>query len=230
MIDEATIFCYIMLMYGGQNMLRRLRQLTDIGNQQQRDTINESQAFLIHSLMERVLKQGDTIAEMETTLVGIKNSLDAFKSVIQKVETNTSLSIPNLLAPIKNQVDQIPVLKRDILELQNKVEILQTSLEQFKIEQYKRNNKTNTNCWWDKMIGFMQTGKNKKGKGIPAVLERTGSDDTKQESETQEGTTSTGIKQDGNTVTMTKTELQTLIFVALLTGGIIGSLLLMLTK
>jgi hypothetical protein len=211
-----------MLMYGGQNMLRRLRQLTDIGNQQQRDTINDSQAFLIHSLMERVLKQGDTIAEMETTLVGIKNSLDAFKSVIQKVETNTSLSIPNLLTPIKNQVDQIPVLKKDILELQNKVEILQTSLEQFKIEQYKRNNKTNTNCWWNKLIGFMQTRNNKKGKGIPAVLERTG--------DTQEGTTTIGVKQDGDTVTMTKTELQTLIFVTLLTGGIIGSLLLWLTK
>jgi hypothetical protein len=124
-------------MYGGQNMLRRLRQLTDIGNQQQ-NTINDSQTFLIHSLMDRVLKQGDAIAEMETTLVDIKNSLDAFKSVIQKVETNTSLSIPNLLTPIKNQVDQIPVLKKDILELQNKVEILQTSLEQFKIEQYER--------------------------------------------------------------------------------------------
>ena len=137
MIDEAIVFCYIILMYGGQNMLRRLRHLTDIGNQQQ-NTINDSQAFLIHSLMERVLKQGDAIAEMETTLVGIKNSLDAFKSVIQKVETNTSLSIPNLLTPIKNQVDQIPALKRDILELQNKVEILQISLEQFKIEQYER--------------------------------------------------------------------------------------------
>ena len=88
--------------------------------------------------MERVLKQGDTIAQMETTLVGIKNSLDAFKSVIQKVKTNTSLSIPNLFAPIKNQTDQIPALKKDILELQNKVEILQTTLEQFKIDQYER--------------------------------------------------------------------------------------------
>jgi septation ring formation regulator EzrA len=125
-------------MYGGQNMLKRLRNQIDGGNQQHSATINESQAFLIHSLMDRVLKQGDTIAEMETTLVGIKNSLDAFKSVIQKVETNTSLSIPNLLAPIKNQTDQIPVLKKDILELQNKMEILQTSLEQFKIDQYER--------------------------------------------------------------------------------------------
>jgi hypothetical protein len=70
--------------------------------------------------------------------VDIKNRLDAFKSVIQKVETNTSLSIPNLLTPIKNQTDQIPVLKKDMLELQNKMEILQTSLEQFKIEQYER--------------------------------------------------------------------------------------------
>jgi hypothetical protein len=103
-------------------------------------------------------------------------------------------------------------------------------LEQFKIEQYKRNNETNTNCWWDRLFNFIQTGKSKKGKGIPAVLERTGSDDTKQESDTQEGTTSAGIKQDGNTITMTKAELQTLIFVALLTGGIIGSLLLWLTK
>ena len=88
--------------------------------------------------MERVLKQGDAIAEMETTLVDIKNSLSAFKSVIQKVETNTSLTIPNLLRPIQNQVDQIPILKKEILELQNKVKILQTSLEQFKIEQYER--------------------------------------------------------------------------------------------
>ena len=117
-----------------------------------------------------------------------------------------------------------------MLELQNKVEILQTSLEQFKIEQYKRNNKTNTNCWWDRLLGLTQTGNNKKGKGIPAVLERTGLDDTKQESDAQEGTTSIGAIQNGNTVTMTKAELQTLIFVALLTGGIIGSLLLMLTK
>ena len=217
-------------MYGGQNMLKRLISQMECRSQQQNGSINDSQAFLIHLLMERVLKQGDTIAEMETTLVDIKNSLSAFKSVIQKVETNTSLSIPNLLAPIKNQVDQIPVLKKEMLELQNKVEILQTSLEQFKIEQYKRNNKTNTNCWLNKLFGFTQTGKSKKGKGIPAVLERTGLDDTKQEGETQDGMTSTGVKQDGNTVTMTKTELQTLIFVALLTGGIIGSLLLMLTK
>jgi hypothetical protein len=104
-------------------------------------------------------------------------------------------------------------------------------LEQFKIEQYKRNNKTNTNCWWDKLVGFIQTGKSKKGKGIQAVLERTGTDnDVKQESGTQEGATSVSIKQDGNTVTMTKAELQTLVFVALLTGGIIGSLLMWLTK
>ena len=88
--------------------------------------------------MERVLKQGDAITEMSATLVGIKNSLDTFKSVIQKVETNTSLSIPNLLKPIQNQTDQIPALKKDMLELQNKVKILQTSLEQFKIEQYER--------------------------------------------------------------------------------------------
>jgi len=208
-------------------MLKRLISQMECRSQQQNGSINDSQAFLIHSLMERVLKQGDTIAEMETTLVDIKNSLSAFKSVIQKVETNTSLSIPNLLAPIKNQVDQIPILKKEILELQNKVEILQTSLEQFKIEQYKKNNKTSTNCWWDKLFGLIQTGKSKKGKGISAVLERTGVDYTKQESDTQEGTTSTGVKQDENTVTMTKKELQTLIFVALLTGGIIGSLLLL---
>jgi len=119
-------------------MLKRLRNQIDGGNQQHSATINESQAFLIHSLMDRVLKQGDTIAEMEATLVGIKNRLDAFKSVIQKVETNTSLSIPNLLKPIQNQTDQIPALKKDMLELQNRVEILQTSLEQFKIEQYER--------------------------------------------------------------------------------------------
>jgi len=125
-------------MHGRQNMLKRLRNQMDCRNQQDSDGINDSQAFLIHSLMERVLKQGDAIAEIETTLVGIKNSLDAFKSVIQKVETNTSLSIPNLLTPIKNQTDQIPALKKDILELQNKVEILQTSLEQFKIDQYER--------------------------------------------------------------------------------------------
>jgi septation ring formation regulator EzrA len=125
-------------MYGGQNILRRLKNLMDRWNQQDSSTINDSQSILIHSLMERVLKQGDAIAEMEATLVGIKNSLSAFKSVIQKVETNTSLSIPNLLTSIKNQTDQIPALKRDILELQNKVEILQTSLEQFKIEQHER--------------------------------------------------------------------------------------------
>jgi len=75
------MFCYIMLMYGGQNMLRRLRNLTDSGNQQH-STINDSQSLLVHSLMDRVLKQGDAIAQMEATLVGIKNSLDAFKSVI----------------------------------------------------------------------------------------------------------------------------------------------------
>jgi len=221
-------------MYGGQNMFRRLRNQIESGNQQDSGTTNDSQSLLIHSLMDRVLKQGDAIAEMSATLVGIKNSLDAFKSVIQKVETNTSLSIPNLLTPIKNQVDQIPILKKDILEMQNKVEILQTSLEQFKIEQYKRNNKPNTSCWWDKLVSFIQTGSNKKGKGIQSVLEKTDLIDTKQdttqESTTQEGTTSTGAKQNGNTVTMTKTELQTLIFVALLTGGIIGSLLLWLTK
>ena len=120
-------------MYGGQNMLRRLRNPIERGNQQHGD-ISDNQALLVHSLMDRILKQGDTIAEMNATLVDIKNSLNAFKSVIQKVETNTSLTIPNLLSPIKNQTDQIPALKKDILELQNKVEILQTSLEQFKIE------------------------------------------------------------------------------------------------
>jgi hypothetical protein len=110
-------------MYGGQNMLRRLRNPIEHGNQQvchdkqDNGTINDSQALLVHSLMDRVLKQGDAIAEMETTLVGIKNSVSAFKSVIQKVETNTSLTIPNLLRPIQNQVDQIPALKKDILEL-----------------------------------------------------------------------------------------------------------------
>jgi hypothetical protein len=119
-------------------MLKRLRNQMDCRNQQDSGTINDSQAFLIHSLMDRVLKQGDNIAEMSATLVGIKNSLSAFKSVIQKVETNTSLTIPNLLRPIQNQVDQIPILKKEILELQSKVEILQTSLEQFKIEQYER--------------------------------------------------------------------------------------------
>jgi archaellum component FlaC len=116
-------------MYGGQNMFRRPRNTMDSENQQDNVAKNDSQSLLIHSLMDRVLKQGDTIAEMSATLVGIKNSLDAFKSVIQKVETNTSLSIPNLLTPIKSQTDQIPTLKKDILELQNKVEILQTSLE-----------------------------------------------------------------------------------------------------
>jgi len=119
-------------------MLKRLRNQMDCRNQQDSGTINDSQTFLIHSLMDRVLKQCDTIAEMSATLVGIKNSLPAFKSVIQKVETNTSLTIPNLLRPIQNQVDQIPILKKEILELQSKVEILQTSLEQFNIEQYER--------------------------------------------------------------------------------------------
>jgi len=142
-VDDTNMFCYIILMYGGQNMLRRLRSQIDSGSQQvchgsQQSAINDSQFLLVHSLMDRMLKQGDAIAEMSATLVGIKNSLSAFKSVIQKVETNTSLSIPNLFAPIKNQIDQIPALKKEILELQNKVEILQTSLEQSKIEQYER--------------------------------------------------------------------------------------------
>jgi len=124
-VDDTNAFCYTINMYGGQNMFRRPRNLTDSETQQHSGTINDNQSILVHSLMDRILKQGDTIAEMNATLVGIKNSLDAFKSVIQKVKTNTSLSIPNLFAPIKNQTDQIPVLKKDILELQNKVEILQ---------------------------------------------------------------------------------------------------------
>ena len=78
-----------------------------VGNQQHID-VNNSQYLLVHSLMERILKQGDAIAQTEATLVGIKNSLVAFKSVIQKVETNTSLTIPNLLKPIQSQVNQIP--------------------------------------------------------------------------------------------------------------------------
>ena len=209
-------------------MFRRLRNPIAFGNQQD-STINDSQALLVHSLMERILKQGDAIAQMETTLVGIKNSLDAFKSVIQKVETNTSLSIPNLFTPIKNQTDQIPALKKDILELQNKVEILQTSLEQFKIDHYNRTNKANTTCLWDKLFGFKQARTNKNGKGIPAVLERTDLDDTSQNT-MQEVFIPTGPRITGNMVTMTKAELQTLIFVALITGGIIGSLLLMLTR
>jgi len=98
-------------------MLRKLRNPMYRESQQQSGIVNENQSLLIHSLMERILKQGDAIAEMETTLVSIKNSLDAFKSVIQKVETNTSLSIPNLFTPINNQTDQIPALKKDILEL-----------------------------------------------------------------------------------------------------------------
>jgi len=227
------IFCYIILMYGGQNMLRRLRNPLELGSQQHSD-INENQSLLIHSLMDRILKQGDAIAQMETTLVSIKNSLDAFKSVIQKVETNTSLSIPNLLTPIKNQVDQISVLKKDILELQNKVEILQTILEQFKIDHYKRTSKANTTCWWDKLFGFIQTGTNKKGKGIPAVLDMSDLNDTSQntmqESNIQESVIPVGPKITGNTVTMTKAELQTLLFASLVIGGIIGSLLLWLTN
>jgi len=223
------IFCYIILMYGGQNMLRRLRNPLELGSQQHSDIVNENQSLLIHSLMERILKQGDAIAQMETTLVGIKNSLDAFKSVIQKVETNTSLTIPNLFTPIKNQVDQIPALKKDILELQNKVEILQTSLEQFKIDHYKRTSKANTTCLWDKLFGFKQARANKNGKGIPAVLERTDLDDTSQNT-MQESVIPVGPKITGNTITMTKAELQTLIFVALIIGGIIGSLLLWLTR
>jgi hypothetical protein len=109
------------------------------------------------------------------------------------------------------------------------VEILQTSLEQFKIEQYKRTNNEKNTCWWDKLYGFLQTRNNKKVKGIPAVLDKTGLGDTTQDN-TQESGTSKGTIQDGNTVTMSKQELQTLIFVALLTGGIIGSLLLMTVR
>jgi len=215
-------------------MLRKLRNPMYRENQQQSGIVNDSQSLLIHSFMERILKQGDTIAQMEATLVGIKNSLDAFKSVIQKVETNTSLTIPNLFTPIKNQTDQIPALKKDILELQNKVEILQTSLEQFKIDHYNRTNKANTTCLWDKLFGFKQARTNKNGKGIPAVLERTDLDDTSQntmqESNIQESVIPVGPKITGNTITMTKAELQTLIFVALIIGGIIGSLLLWLTR
>jgi hypothetical protein len=116
-------------------------------------------------------------------------------------------------------------LKKDILELQNKVEILQTSLEQFKIDQYKRTNKANSTCWWDKLFGFKQAGTNKKG--IPAVLDKTGLDDT---TETTQDCVPAGPQFNGNTVTMTKAELQTLLFVALVVGGVIGSLLLMLTR
>jgi len=216
-------------MYGGQNMFRRPRNPMD-SETQQHSTINDNQAFLIHSLMDRILKQGDTISQMESTLVGIKNSLDAFKSVIQKVETNTSLSIPNLFAPIKNQTDQIPALKKDILELQNKVEILQTSLEQFKIDQYNRTNKSHATCWFKKMFVSIQEGNNKKGKGIPAVLEKSDLNDTTQEDHMQNGDPQPDATQNGNTVTITKQELQTLIFVALITGGIIGSLLLLTVR
>jgi len=62
-------------------MLRRLRNPM-YRDSQQDSTINDSQFLLIHSLMERILKQGDIIAQMEAKLVGIKNSLCAFKSVI----------------------------------------------------------------------------------------------------------------------------------------------------
>jgi len=62
MIDEATIFCYIILVYVGQNMLKRLISQMDCRSQQDSGTINDSQSILIHSLMDRVLKQGDTIA------------------------------------------------------------------------------------------------------------------------------------------------------------------------
>jgi len=70
-IDDTNMFCCIMLMYGGQNMFRRPRNLTDSGNQQH-ITINDSQSLLIYSLMDRVLKQGDAIVQMEATLVGIR--------------------------------------------------------------------------------------------------------------------------------------------------------------
>jgi hypothetical protein len=49
-------------MYGRQNMLKRLRTTTDSVSQQHSGTVNDNQAFLIHSSMDRVLKQGDTIA------------------------------------------------------------------------------------------------------------------------------------------------------------------------
>jgi len=53
-----------------------------------------------------------------------------------------------LLKPIQNQAEQIPILKKEILELQNKVEILQTSLEKFKIDQYERmtNGRRKSSC------------------------------------------------------------------------------------
>jgi hypothetical protein len=43
-------------------MLKRLRNQMDCRSQQDSGTINDSQSLLIHSLMDRVLKQGDTIA------------------------------------------------------------------------------------------------------------------------------------------------------------------------
>jgi len=59
-------------MYGGQNMFRRLRNPMYRESQQQSGIVNDSQSLLIHPLMERILKQGDAIAQMEATLVDIK--------------------------------------------------------------------------------------------------------------------------------------------------------------
>jgi hypothetical protein len=49
-------------MYGGQNMWKKLISQMDCRSQQDSGGINDSQSILIHSLMDRVLKQGDTIA------------------------------------------------------------------------------------------------------------------------------------------------------------------------
>jgi len=53
-------------------MFRRLRNPMYRESQQQSGIVNDSQSLLIHPLMERILKQGDAIAQMEATLVDIK--------------------------------------------------------------------------------------------------------------------------------------------------------------
>jgi len=58
-------------------MFRRPRNTMDSGNQQH-STINDSQTIIVYSLMDRVLKQGDAIEQMEATLVGISYSWSSF--------------------------------------------------------------------------------------------------------------------------------------------------------
>jgi hypothetical protein len=51
-VDDTNAFCYIILMHGRQNMLKRLRNQMDCRSQQDSGTINDSQSLLIHSFID----------------------------------------------------------------------------------------------------------------------------------------------------------------------------------